>query len=148
MGIWKPSFPRSIIKVTDYRYGLPLRHIVSHLMNRIHIQKVSLSLIRGLDYTERKRSDENINDLGIIYTTGVSVADTHTHTHTHPLTPLSSLQSGMRKQNRPWEIATACLLETHHCDVWHWQTDAGKQIFSSTPQTFVFHPLFVPAWIK
>ena len=83
MGIWKPSFPRSIIKVTDYRYGLPLRHIVSHLMNRIHIQKVSLSLIRGLDYTERKRSDENINDLGIIYTTGVSVADTHTHTHTH-----------------------------------------------------------------
>lgn len=47
MGIWKPSFPRSIIKVTDYRNGLPLRHIVSRLMNRIHIQKVSLSLIRG-----------------------------------------------------------------------------------------------------
>lgn len=47
MGMWKPSFPRSIIKVTDCRYGLSLRHIVSRLMMRIHIQKVLLSLIWG-----------------------------------------------------------------------------------------------------
>lgn len=43
MGMWKPSLPRSIIKVTDCRYGLSLRHIISRLMVRIHIQKVLLS---------------------------------------------------------------------------------------------------------
>lgn len=55
MGIWKPSFPRSVIKVTDCGYGLSFRHIVSHLMKRIHIQKVSLSLIWGS--TTLKESD-------------------------------------------------------------------------------------------
>lgn len=47
MGVWKPSFPCSIIKVTDCGYGLPLRHTVSRLIKRIHIQKVLLSLIQG-----------------------------------------------------------------------------------------------------
>lgn len=47
MGIWKPSFPCSIIKVTDCGYGLSLHHIVSHRKKRIHIQEVLLSLIQG-----------------------------------------------------------------------------------------------------
>lgn len=47
MGIWKPSFPCSIIKVSDGGYGPSLCRIVSHQRKRIHIQKVSLSFIQG-----------------------------------------------------------------------------------------------------
>lgn len=54
MGLLKPSFLYSIIKVTDYRYGLSYWHIVSHLMVRIHIQKVSPSLVEG-STTQKER---------------------------------------------------------------------------------------------
>lgn len=54
MSLLKPSFLCSIIKVTDYRYGLSYWHIVSHMMMRIHIQKVSPSLVEG-STTQKER---------------------------------------------------------------------------------------------
>lgn len=45
--MWKPSSPRSVIKVSDCGYGLSLCRALSHLEKGIRIQKVPLSLIRG-----------------------------------------------------------------------------------------------------
>lgn len=61
--------------------------------------------------------------------------------YSRPLTLFSFSQNSIEDQKQR-------LLETYPCDIWHWQTDAGKQIFFSTLQTFVFHPVFVPARIK
>lgn len=92
MGIWTPWFHCSIISVKDWEYGLSLQHTFSHLMKRIHIHKVSLSLVQGL--TTLKESD--ISDLGIIYSLKVfSVFQGHLHTHT-----LTQLQKINNKNHR------------------------------------------------
>lgn len=103
----KPSFPCTIIKVTDCGYGLSLCHIVSHLSNRIHIQKVLLSLIGAWLHWKKETSWKH-NDLVIINVFLISLLF-ETHTSSNPfLLPLPL--SAIRKQNRPWGIDTACLL--------------------------------------
>lgn len=131
MGMRKPSFPCTIIKVTDCGYGLSLCHIVSHLSKRIHIQKVLLSLI-GAWLHWKKETSWIHNDLGIINVFLMSLLfETHTSSN-----PLSASFTQCHKKTKQAMRNRYCL--SPHCDIWHWQTDAGKQIFSSTP--FIFHP--------
>lgn len=83
MGMWKPSFHRSIIKVTDCRYGPSLRHSQSSDDENSYSEGLTFIYL-GLNYTERKRPNENISDLGKIYTPVDFLLPPHTSPHPSP----------------------------------------------------------------